>query len=180
MDDPLSRLTERLRLRPVVDADAPFILELVNDPRWLRFIGDRGIRTREAAEDYIRQGPRASYAEHGFGLMLVERRNDAVPLGICGILQRPTLPGPDLGFAMLGVHAGNGFTTEAAAATLASAWDDHQLNAVLAMTDPDNAASIRVLEKLGFTALAPTAVEPVDPVEPPSRMYRCLRPGDRP
>jgi RimJ/RimL family protein N-acetyltransferase len=177
MNHPQTLLTERLRLRPLVTDDAPFFLQLVNDPGWRRFIGDRNLHTLEAAEDSIRQGPQASYAEHGFGLMLVERREDATPLGICGLLQRPTLPGPDLGFAMLGVHAGHGFTSEAGAAALASAWDEHGLDAVLAITDPDNAASIRVLEKLGFVPAPPTGDHRP---EISSRMFRCVRPADRP
>ena len=82
----------RLRLRHVGEEDAPFILALLNDPGWLRYIGDRGVRTLADARRYIDEGPRKMYVDHGFGLYLVERRSDDVPLGLCGLIRRDTLP----------------------------------------------------------------------------------------
>lgn len=92
--------TDRLILRWLEPDDAPFILELLNQPSFLHFIGDRGVGTIEEARGYISQGPGQSYAEHGFGLYLVELKDDSTPIGMCGLLRRETLEDVDLGFAL--------------------------------------------------------------------------------
>ena len=142
--------TTRLTIRHFNLDDAPFIVELVNDPAWLRFIGDRGVRTIEDAAGYLTKGPFASYAKHGFGLFLVARREDGIPLGMCGLLKRDVLPAVDLGFAYLPRFGGCGYALEAATATVAYARDVHGLKRLLAITSPDNDRSIRLLGKLGF------------------------------
>jgi ribosomal-protein-alanine N-acetyltransferase len=144
-------LTPRLRLRPLAAGrDAAFIRELVNEPGWLRHIGDRGIRTLAAARTYVRQGPRAMYAEFGFGLLAIERRRDGKAVGICGLIKRPTLNDIDLGYALLARHEGRGYAAEAAATVLADGERRLGLRRVVAITSPDNTRSIRLLEKLGF------------------------------
>lgn len=142
--------TERLRLSRLTLDDAPFILELLNSPGFLRFVGDRGVRTLEAARRYLAEGPLASYARHGFGLYRVALRGDGAPIGICGILKRDTLDDADLGFALLPAFEGRGYASEAAAATLVHGQEDLGLKRLAAITDPDNAGSIRVLERAGF------------------------------
>ena len=143
--------TARLVLREFAADDAPFILELLNDPSWLRFIGDRGVRTLDDARAYLANGPQKMYREHGFGLWRVERKADSTVIGMCGLLQRPNLADVDLGFAFLPRHWGRGFAREAAAATLAHAERVGGLKRVVALTALDNERSIRLLEKLGFT-----------------------------
>jgi len=142
--------TERLRLRPLVADDAAFVLELVNEPAWLQFIGDRGVRTLEDARGYIATGPAAMQARHGFSLAAVELRADGTPVGICGLIRRDTLPDAELGFALLERHWRNGYAREAAAAVLARADASKQFPRLLAITDPRNERSARLLEKLGF------------------------------
>lgn len=142
--------TESLRLRRLTESDAPFILGLVNDPAWLRFIGDRGIRSLDDARDYILQGPVASYEKFGFGLWLVELRHGAAPIGICGLIQRDTLPDVDLGFAFLPDFRGRGHAVEAGRATLDYGRSTLGLKRIAAVTSPDNAGSIRTLGKLGL------------------------------
>lgn len=142
--------TARLAVRRFVLDDAAFILALVNEPGWLAHIGDRGVRTLADAEGYLRDGPLASYAIHGFGLYHVALRATGAAVGMCGILRRDGLDAPDLGYALLGSHAGLGYATEAARATLAHARRDLGLTRVLAITSPENAASQRVLEKVGM------------------------------
>ncbi|HSN18129.1 MAG TPA: GNAT family N-acetyltransferase [Gammaproteobacteria bacterium] len=140
--------TPRLRLRQLVTEDAPFILELLNEPGWLRFIGDRGVHDLQAARSYIEKGPQAMYARLGFGLYCVETR-DGMPLGMCGLLKRDSLEYVDLGFALLARHQGRGYAREAAAASLAQA-RALGMEHVAAITNPDNARSISLLESLGF------------------------------
>ena len=142
--------TPRLTLRELTPADAAFIHELVNEPAWLLHIGDRGVRNLADAEAYIRKGPMASYAQHGFGLWLVERQVDGVALGICGLLKRDTLPNVDIGFAYLGRFHGQGYGFEAATATLAYGRERLGLKRILAITAPGNLASISLLEKIGL------------------------------
>jgi RimJ/RimL family protein N-acetyltransferase len=142
--------TERLRLRELSDADAAFILELVNEPAWLRFIGDRNVHSLDDARGYIARGPAASYAKHGFGLWAVELRAGGEPAGMCGLIRRDSLPHADVGFAFLARHRGHGYAREAAAAVVALARERFHLPRLLAITEPDNTASQAVLEHVGF------------------------------
>lgn len=142
--------TERLRLRLLEPADAPFILELLNEPGWLRFIGDRGVRDLEAARAYIANGPLAIQARHGFSLYCVTLKQDGTRIGMCGLLKRDTLEHADLGFAFLARFQGQGYAREAAAATLEHARRDFGLTRVAAIVDPANARSIHLLQRLGF------------------------------
>ncbi len=142
--------TARLTLRELESSDAPFIQQLLTEPGFLQYIGDRGVRDLPSARRYIEHGPRASYAAHGFGLWLFERRDTATPIGICGLLKRDTLDDVDIGYALLAAHGGSGFALEAAQATLAWARDVRGLQRVVAIVMPDNARSIQLLERLGM------------------------------
>jgi len=141
--------TERLALRWVVAADALFVLELVNDPDWLRYIGDRGIRSIEAAREYI-DGLRAMYVRLGFGLYVVELKGVDTAMGICGLIKRGWLEDVDLGFAFLARFRGNGYACEAASATLDHAESAVGLRRVAAIVSPENHDSRRLLARLGM------------------------------
>ena len=143
--------TERLILRWLSADDAAFMLELVNDPGWLRFIGDRGVRTLEDARDYILNGPVAMYHRVGFGLYLVELKQSATPIGICGLIERVGLEDIDIGFAFLPAFCGQGYAYEAASAMMTYAQDTVGLKRVVAITSPDNQRSITLLTKLGLS-----------------------------
>lgn len=144
--------TLRLHLRELRDteADADFILRLLNDPSWLRYIGDRGVRSLEDARRYIASGPVAMYARLGFGLYLVERREDGAAMGLCGLLKRDGLDDADIGFAFFPEYGGHGYALEAARAALDAGFSMHRLARVVAITAQGNAASMRLLERLGF------------------------------
>jgi ribosomal-protein-alanine N-acetyltransferase len=156
--------TPRLSIRPFTEADAPFVLVLLNEPSFIKNIGDRGVRTLEDSRAYIAQGPVASYARFGFGLYLVELKASRTPIGICGILKREQLPEPDLGFAFLPAYWSQGYGLESATAVRDYARVAFRLPRLLAIVSPANEASIRLLEKLGFgfsslTKLTPDAHE---------------------
>ena len=142
--------TGRMALRRLAPADAPFIRELVNEPSWIRYIGDRGVRTLDDARAYLAKGPIAMYERHGFGLWLCESNATGEPLGICGLIKRDTLDDVDLGFAFLPRFWGQGYAHESAAAVLAYGREVLELDRIVAITSPDNAPSIRLLEKLGL------------------------------
>lgn len=142
--------TGRLLLTELSDDDAEFILGLVNEPSFLHYIGDRGVRTLDDARRYIRQGPAASYRQYGYGLLRMGLKPDGMPIGMCGVLRRDTLPEPDLGFSMLPAFWSKGYAHEAAAAVLTHARASAGVGRVLAITSVDNDPSIRLLGKLGF------------------------------
>jgi RimJ/RimL family protein N-acetyltransferase len=145
-------LTKRLVLRHLVLADAPFVRELLNDPDWIRYIGDKGVRTDEDARAYLERGPIAMYARCGFGLCHVSLRETGAPIGMCGLIKRDTLPDVDIGFAFLPAYRSRGYALEAAAAVLANGATAHRLSRVVAIASPDNARSLALLDKLGMTS----------------------------
>lgn len=141
--------TPRLLLRELKPSDAAFIFELLNEADFLRFIGDKGVKTLQAAREYIRQGPVASYARNGFGLYATCLR-DGTSLGICGLVKRDGLNDPDLGFAFLERHRSLGYALESSRAVLEHGRKSLHLKRILAITMPDNHRSIALLEKAGF------------------------------
>lgn len=142
--------TERLVLSRLSALDAGFIVELLNETAFLRYIGDRGVRDEADALRYVEAGPVASYARFGFGLYRVGLKPAGDPIGICGLLKRDALPDPDLGFALLERYRSRGYAHEAAAAVLALGRASFGLRRILAITSPDNEVSIGLLAKLGF------------------------------
>ena len=157
--------TERLSLHRLTFDDAEFILRLVNEPSWLEFIGDKGVRSLEDARHYLGTGPMASYERHGFGLYLVKRKSDGERLGMCGLIKRDALPDVDIGFAFLPEHWGKGYAHEASAAVLEHAQRDFKLARILAITSPHNDSSIRVLERIGLRFERLMELAPGDPVK---------------
>ena len=144
--------TERLTLRELdKECDAAFTCELLNSPKFLKYIGDREVRTIEQAADFIENRYAASYREHGYGLWAVDLKRNGTPIGICGFVRRDTLPGPDLGFAFLPEFERQGYGHESAKAVLDHGRDTLGFKEVWAITSMDNDASGSLLEKLGFT-----------------------------
>ena len=142
--------TERLLLRRLVIEDAEFIFDLVNQPSFLHFIGDRGVRTIEDARDYILKGPMDSYERFGFGLYLTALKESGVPIGMCGLIKRESLKDVDIGFAFLPQFWRQGYAYESAAAVLEYGRNRLGLKRVVGIATQDNHGSIRVLEKIGL------------------------------
>lgn len=142
--------TERLILREIFAADADFILNLLNQPSFIRYIGDRGVKNRDDARRYIENRFAQSYRKFGFGLYAVARKTDETPLGICGFVKRDALPAPDIGFAFLPEFWSQGYAFEAARAALDYGKNVLKFENVLAITSKDNEISGKLLEKLGF------------------------------
>jgi ribosomal-protein-alanine N-acetyltransferase len=142
--------TERLILRQLTADDDKFILELVNEPSWLRNIGDRGVKTPEHARAYLQKGPIEMYHRLGFGLYLVELKEKSTALGICGLIKRDTLTEVDLGFAFLSRFQAQGYGFESATGVLAYGKQTLGLTRILAVTSQDNQPSSKLLGKLGF------------------------------
>ena len=142
--------TERLVLRWLSIADAAFIFELVNEPSWLKYIGDKGVKTLQDAEDYIRKGPIEMYERLGFGLYLVEIKKSGEQIGICGLIKREALEDVDLGFAFLPKFWGKCYAFESASAATSYGRNVLGLPRIAAITSQDNRPSEKLLEKLGF------------------------------
>jgi len=141
--------TERLALRELALDDAEFILELLSEPAFLRFIGDKGVRTVAGAREYLLKGPMDSYVRHGFGLYAVCLLG-GTPIGICGLVKRDGLADVDIGFAFLSRHSSKGYAFESASAVLAHAREVLGMQRVVAITSPENLGSTAVLEKIGL------------------------------
>ncbi|PES97618.1 alanine acetyltransferase [Bacillus cereus] len=142
--------TERLTLRWFDIKDAPFILELVNDPAWIQFIGDKGVKNLEDAKNYIVNGPVDMYNKFGFGLYLVERKEDLTPLGMCGLIKRDSLEDVDIGFAFLEKFRSKGYGYESASAVIEYGKNELGLKRIVAITSTDNVNSGNLLEKVGL------------------------------
>jgi RimJ/RimL family protein N-acetyltransferase len=142
--------TPRLLLRELSEADAAFMLELLNEEPFLLHVGDRNVRTLVDAAAYILNGPVASYEKFGFGLYAVELKESGAPIGICGLLKRDALDDVDIGFALLQKFWGRGYAYESGAAMMDYGWNKIGLNRIVAITAPENHASARLLEKIGL------------------------------
>ena len=142
--------TERLILKPVQKEDAPFILELLNTPKWLKYIGDRNVHTTEEASQYISEKMLPQFERLGFGNYVVIRKQDNIPVGTCGLYDREGLDGVDLGFAFLPEYENQGFGFEAATALKEKAMTEFGLSKLVAITLIENTNSQRLLYKLGF------------------------------
>lgn len=143
--------TQRLILREFNLDDSQFILELVNSPSWLEFIGDKKVKSIEQAREYLENGPLKSYRNHGFGLWLVALKYSNTPIGMCGLLKRDTLDDIDIGFAFLPAYLRQGYGFEITHATMIYVKNDLNIGRILAITNPNNIASISLLNKLGFS-----------------------------
>lgn len=166
-------LTDRLELRELNSTDSTdldFIVALLNEPSFLRFIGDRGVRSRDDAIKYILNGPNHMMQQHRFALLRVALRSDIQrPIGLCGVLKRDALELPDIGFAFLPAYWSQGYAFEAAQAAIhdVRARLPATVSRILAIASPDNVASIRLLTKLGFIRqstikLTPEATDTVE------------------
>jgi ribosomal-protein-alanine N-acetyltransferase len=143
--------TERLILRHLSpEQDAEFMLELLNEPAFIKNIADRGVRSTEDARQYLASGPLASYEQNGFGMYAVELKESGVPVGVCGLVKREGLDDVDIGYAFLERFWSNGYAYESASAVLDYGRDVLGLERIVAITTPDNQGSIRVLEKIGL------------------------------
>lgn len=142
--------TERLTLSHLSVDNAVFIFRLTNDPDWLKYIGDRGIKNSEDAGKYISDKIITSYEKNGFGLFLVKDKINDIALGICGLLKRDYLDGADIGFAFLPEFRNKGYAFESASAVIKWGNDKIGLKKILAITQADNVDSIRLLNKLGL------------------------------
>ena len=143
--------TKRLTLRHFKEDDADFIVTLLNDESFIKHIGDKKVRTRDDAMQYLKNGPLNSYNTLGFGLNLVVLKGSNTPIGICGLLKRDGLAEPDLGYALLPEYCSKGYAFEASSAVLKDVNENHNLTQVLAITSPENTHSNNLLKKLGFT-----------------------------
>jgi ribosomal-protein-alanine N-acetyltransferase len=160
--------TERLIVRHFSLNDARFIVRLLNDPSFIENIADKGVRTIADSKRYLDEGPTASYQQFGFGLNLVELKESKVPIGMCGILKRDSLDDPDIGFAFLPEFHTNGYALESSIGVMKNGQTTHNLKRLVAVVNPGNEPSIRLLEKLGFRY---ERMISLDEDEPEIRLY---------
>lgn len=169
--------TRRLILRRLASGDAPFIVELLNDPMFIEHIGDKGVRTLGDAQAYLRTGPIASYEQFGFGLFRVELKDDGTAIGMCGLLKRDNLADVDIGFAFLPPYRSQGYATESASAVMNYAREVLRIERIVAVTSRSNELSAKVLEKIGlrFERLINFAGQEAD-----TKLFVPASPGGKP
>ena len=143
--------TERLLLVPLSYDHCEFIFELVNEPSFKRFIGDKDVNSLEDARQYLREGPIGVYERFGYGMFRVSVKDTESPAGICGLMKRKGFEDPDLGFAFLNRFRNLGYANESADAVMKYAFGELKLDRIIAMADPENEPSLKLLRKLGFT-----------------------------
>ncbi len=143
--------TQRLLIRELTIDDAEFIFRLVNEPSFLKNIGDKGVRNLEDARQFILDGPWASHRERGYGQFLVELKEGGEPIGVCGLLFRESLNVSDIGCAYLPQYWRRGFAYEAACAVMEYGRTTLGIDRIVGLTSEKNLASIKALEKLGMS-----------------------------
>jgi len=144
--------TTRLLLSKITLKDADFFLELVNSPQWLKYIGDRKVKTIENAKTYLKNGTLKSYADFGFGFYKLQLKEEGKkPIGVCGLIKREQLEDVEIGFALLPEYEGKGLGYEASVAVLKLAVEKFKIKKITAITLPSNTSSINLLEKLGLS-----------------------------
>ena len=166
--------TERLQLREFTPEDAGYALRQLNEPSFIENIADRGVRDLEQARAYLLNGPMAGYENNGYGLWAVVEKSSGQIIGMCGLIKRPNLDHADLGYAFLPEYFGKGFAFEACTASIAAASRNFGMPQLLAIVNPDNTPSRRLLEKLGFRL---QEIRVVHAGEPALCIYRC-EPGN--
>jgi RimJ/RimL family protein N-acetyltransferase len=142
--------TERLNLIELTIDDALFFYNLVNDPDWIRFIGDRKVTTIQDAENYLTERIIPSYTKWGFGFYKVSLQSNNQPIGISGLIDRDGLDHVDIGFAFLPEGRGKGYAFESTKAVLNYAQKELKLDPILGIVNPKNKRSHLLLEKLGM------------------------------
>ncbi len=142
--------TPRLLLKEFTSSDSEFIIELLNSPGWLKYIGTRNVSSAEDAVNYIENRIRRSYLESGFGFYKIELRTNGAKAGMCGLVKRDSLEEVDIGFALLPQYENNGYAFEASEAVMNFAKEKLKLHRLAAITVPYNNSSVKLLEKLGM------------------------------
>ena len=142
--------TSRLVLQRLTEPDCGLLLQIWNDPDFIRFVCDRGIRTEDQALEAMREGVLRLWVEHGFGPYRVSLAASGEAIGICGLFKRPQLDEPDIGYALLPHYCGSGYALESASAVRDHARDELKLPTIAAIVSPEHGRSKRLLEKLGM------------------------------
>jgi RimJ/RimL family protein N-acetyltransferase len=138
--------TARLTLTPLTLNHDAFIITLLNSPGWLRFIGDRKVKTADDAKAYITKIVNSTQ----FKYWVAKLKDTGEPIGVITLIERDYLPHPDIGFAFLPAYAKMGYAFEGADAVMHGLALAMGLSRLLAITLRDNVGSIGLLKKLGF------------------------------
>ncbi|CAM1365747.1 Protein N-acetyltransferase, RimJ/RimL family [Tenacibaculum sediminilitoris] len=142
--------TERLIIRPTSENDSEFILKLLNTPKWIKYIGERNVKTEEGAKMYIREKMIPQLERLGYSNYTLIRKKDNQKIGTCGLYDREGLEGIDIGFAFLPEYEKKGFAFEASSKVMDIAFNEFEIKVISAITTKDNISSQRLLEKLGL------------------------------
>lgn len=142
--------TERLLIKPTSEGDAEFIYQLINTPKFIKYIGDRDIKSIESANDYIKTKMLPQLKRLGYSNYTIFRKSDHIKIGTCGLYDREGIAGIDLGFAFLPGYEGKGYAFESANRLKQAAFEEFEIKEIKAITSKENISSQRLLDKLGL------------------------------
>lgn len=142
--------SERLILSEFTKNDASFFYQLVNEPAWKQYIGDKNVHTILDAEKYLENNIIPSYQKFGFGFYVVMLKEDNTSIGMCGLIKRDWMDYVEIGFAFLAQYRGKGYAIESSIATKKYAKEKLAISQIAAITDVDNEKSGNLLNRLGL------------------------------
>ena len=148
--------TERLILRPTLEEDAELVYELMNSPKFIQYVGDRKISSLEAAKTFIQTKMRPQLKELGYSSYTIIRKSNKAKIGTCGLYNRNGVDGIDIGFGLLPTYEGFGYAFESANRLKKAAFEEFDIPQLKAITNKDNVASQKLLEKLGLEKIGET------------------------
>ena len=151
MPQPKTFDTGRLILRPTNLDDAELILELVNTPKWIEFIGDRGVKNIGDAVAYIKNKITPQLERLGYGNYTIILKSDGSKVGSSGLYDREGVEGIDIGFALLPAFEKKGYAFEGTNKLKEVAFEEFGLHEISAIVVEKNKASQNLLSKIGLT-----------------------------
>ena len=150
--------TERLIIRPTSQSDSEFIFILLNTPKWLKYIGDRNIKTVENAKEYIKEKMIPQLERLGYSNYTLTTKQGNQKIGTCGLYDREGIEGIDIGFAFLPEYEKKGFAFESSNKLKEVAFSEFGIKTISAITIKDNISSQKLLEKLGLKLIGTTKI----------------------
>lgn len=148
--------SERLLIRPTLEQDAELIYQLMNTPKFIKYVGDREINSIEDAEKYIHIKMLPQLNALGYSSYSLISKAEGAKIGTCGLYDRDGVDGIDIGFGLLPQYEGLGYAYESAHRLIKAAFEEFELEEIKAITSKENMSSQRLLEKLGLEMVGTT------------------------
>lgn len=154
--------SERLLIRPTSEQDAEFIYQLLNTPKFIKYVGDRALHSIEDAKKYIQVKIHPQLIELGYSNYSLITKADNTKIGVCGLYNRAGVDGIDIGFALLPQYEGLGYAFESSNILIKAGFEEFKIDEIKAITSKGNISSKKLLERLGFDMVGTTKLPDED------------------